>query len=191
MQVRVFLDSAACIRLQQLLEPAARTPFVVQFACQADTQGLTGSCPNTAPCMPAQPVPPTNFRLPGLHLQPLKPTHLQSGEELIRVLVLPDVNGCAIVVLESRPEAVGCAKRGLAERQLSKQCLQLCKHAVLLLSLRHLQLGRDVRVTQQVTQGGNQGAVQQTRCLRCGGCAMPLPPALLFCPPLQSPGCAP
>lgn len=158
---------------------AARTPFVVHFACQADTQGLTGSCRHSS--LHACSAPRTlcrrqNFRLPAQHLQPLKPTHLQSGEELIRVLVLPDVNGCAIVVLESRPEAVGCAKRGLAERQLSKQRLQLCEHAVLLLSLWYLQSG-DARDTQQVMQGGKQGAVQQTRCLRCGGCGTNTTPA--------------
>lgn len=64
--------------------------------------------------------------------------HLQSGEELVGILVLLDVRGRAVIVLEGLPEGPGVGKGGLAQRQLRKQRLQLGKDAVVLLCVWHL-----------------------------------------------------
>mmetsp|Transcript_35651 Transcript_35651/g.105331 ORF Transcript_35651/g.105331 Transcript_35651/m.105331 type:complete len:456 (+) Transcript_35651:2838-4205(+) len=59
---------------------------------------------------------------------------LQPREELVRVLVFLDVHGHAVVVLEAAPKVSWVVAACPAKAQVSKQHLQLVKHAVRLLS---------------------------------------------------------
>ena len=51
--------------------------------------------------------------------------HLQAGEELVGVLVLPDVDGRAVVITECAPEAAGVDGLVLPQRQVPKYGLRM------------------------------------------------------------------
>ena len=48
------------------------------------------------------------------------PAHLQTGEELLRVLVLGHIDGLAVIVFEGVPEASGLESLLLGERHVGK-----------------------------------------------------------------------
>jgi len=61
---------------------------------------------------------------------PDKP-HLEAREEFVRVLVLPDVDGLAIVVAEGVPKAARVEGRGASQGQVRKHglCVHTCMRA--------------------------------------------------------------